>query len=56
MYLWSTELFEIELTICIKMDLAVITNKGWYAIKPKPNQTKLEYVIPYDSVQIIFIG
>ena len=33
-----TELFELELFICIKMDLA-LNNKGWYAIKPKkPNE------------------
>ena len=27
-------MFEIKLIICIKMDL-VLTDKGWYAIKPK---------------------
>ena len=37
MYLCQTELIEIELFICIKMDLA-LNNKGLYAIKPK--QTK----------------
>ena len=34
MYSHETELFEIELIICIKMDLPLITYKGWYAIKP----------------------
>ena len=37
-YLSKTELFEIELIICIKMDVALITYNGWCAIKP--NQTK----------------
>ena len=31
----QTELFEIELIICIKMDLALNHLQGWYAIKPK---------------------
>ena len=31
-------MFEIELFVCIKMDLESITYNGWYAIKP--NQTK----------------
>ena len=40
MYLCETEQFEIELFICIKMDLALITYNGWCAIKP--NQTKFK--------------
>ena len=32
--MYSSELFEIELIICLKMDLALNNNK-WYAIKPK---------------------
>ena len=37
-YLYSTELFEIELFICIKMDLA-INNLQWFIChKTKPNQ------------------
>ena len=31
--------FKIELFICIKMDLALITYNGWCAIKP--NQTNM---------------
>ena len=40
-YLCYTELFKMELFICIKMDFALITYNGWYAIKPNqtPNQT-----------------
>ena len=30
-----TESFEIELFICIIMDLVLNKHKGWYAIKPK---------------------
>ena len=33
-YLCWAELFEIELFMCIKMDLALITYNGWCAIKP----------------------
>ena len=34
LYLHKTELFEIELFICIKMNLALITYNGWCTIKP----------------------
>ena len=27
--------FKIELIICLKMDLALNSQQGWYAIKPK---------------------
>ena len=37
--LYETELFEIELFICIKIDLALVTYNGWYVIKQ--NQTKI---------------
>ena len=35
--LYQTGLFEINLFICIKMDLALITYKGWCTIKPNQN-------------------
>ena len=36
---YLTELFEIELFICTKMDLVLMTYNGWCAIKQtKPNQ------------------
>ena len=37
---WA-ESFEIELFICIKMDLALITYIGWCAIKPNQIKPKL---------------
>ena len=37
-YLCKTELFEIELFTCIKIDLVLISYNRWCAIKP--NQTK----------------
>ena len=37
-FVFYTELFEIERFICVKMDLALITYNGRFAIKP--NQTK----------------
>ena len=39
-YLCLTELFEIEMFICIKIDLVLIIYNGWCAIKS--NQTKPE--------------
>ena len=33
LYLYLTELFKIELFICIKMDSALMTKIGWYAKK-----------------------
>ena len=40
-YLCQTDLFEIELLICIKMNLVLRTYNGWYVKKQtKPNQTK----------------
>ena len=41
-FVFSTELFEIGLFMCIKIDLALITYNGWYA--RKPNQTKQNQV------------
>ena len=44
MGLGKTELFEIELFICIKMDL-VLNNLQWLIChKIKPNQTKYTYI------------
>ena len=37
-YLCETKLFEIELFICIKMHLALISYNGWCAIKPKQSK------------------
>ena len=48
-YLYKTELFEIELFICIKMDLAVITYNVSCAIKP--NQTKPNPVV-HDNIDV----
>ena len=43
-------MFEIELIICIKMDLALNNIQGWYAIKPNqpenPSQPLLSLLIP----------
>ena len=33
-YLCLTELFEIGLFVCIKIDLAFIAYNGWFTIKP----------------------
>ena len=52
LHIHSTELFEIELFICIKMDLALMTYKGWCAIKP--NQTKTKSLIWLYKKQWIF--
>ena len=41
-YLCKTELFEWELFICIKIDVALITCSGWYAIKPNQKGNELE--------------
>ena len=41
-FVCKTELFEIELFIFIKMDLALITYNGWCTIKP--NKTKSTYL------------
>ena len=35
-----TKLFELELSLCIKMDLVWITYKGWYAIKTNKQTNK----------------
>ena len=37
-------MFEIDLFICIKMDLALIAYNGWCAIKTKPNQNRQSYM------------
>ena len=51
MSLCKTELFEIELFIYIKLDLALITQNGWCVKKHKPNQhTHTHYIYIYICV------
>ena len=48
-------MFETELFICMKMDLALITYNNWCAIKPnqtKPNQTLLHSQVFYNLSKI----
>ena len=44
MYFCSTELFEIELFICIKMDLALNNLQELICQKPNPTQTKSTFL------------
>ena len=48
LYLYETELFEIQLFICIKMDLALITFNGWRAIKRNQTKLKINEIIRFD--------
>ena len=41
MNLYKSEVFEIQLIICIKYELALNIKKGWYAIKIPSNQPDL---------------
>ena len=57
MYSCLTELFEIELNICIKMYLVLKTNKGWYAIKTNQptNQPTYQPTDLLNSVRQFFL-
>ena len=54
LYLCWTELFEIELFICIKMDLALNNQQWLIRHKPKPNQTSFSIVVIFFSFYIFF--
>ena len=47
MYLCLSELFEIELFICIKMELVLITYSGWCAIKPNHTMCNKHFYLCY---------
>ena len=51
--LMLTELLEIELFICMEMDLALITYNSWCAIKP--NLEQHGYVLNDLLISIVFL-
>ena len=50
MYLCQVELIEIELLICIKMDLALNNLQSLYVIKPK--QTNILLINQFESINL----